>query len=209
MLHNPATAVPWELSHQAATLRGTQRRDTGKFCSEVMTMATVHDVAAYILSKCGQMSTMKLQKLVYYSQAWHLVWAEGKLFDERIEAWANGPVVYELYQAHKGRFSVVEWKRGDPANLDKTQTGTIDAVLATYGDLDGRQLSYLTHAEAPWRDARAGLGPTETSRAEITPDAMQDYYKGVEAADDAVPINDLDWGDWLPSIVDDNPGQWV
>jgi hypothetical protein len=48
MLHNPATAVPWELSYQAATLRGTQRRDTGEFCSEVMTMATVHDVAAYM-----------------------------------------------------------------------------------------------------------------------------------------------------------------
>jgi uncharacterized phage-associated protein len=159
-------------------------------------MARVHDVAAYILRKSGQMSTMKLQKLVYYSQAWHLVWAEEKLFEERIEAWANGPVVRELFNAHRGRFSVAEWPQGDPENLDRIETGTIDAVLATYGHLDGRKLSYLTHAEQPWRDARRGLGPTDTSWTEITPESMQDYYSGVEEAENAVPVDEFDWGPW-------------
>jgi uncharacterized phage-associated protein len=159
-------------------------------------MASIHDVAAYILSKLGGMSTMKLQKLVYYCQAWHLVWAEEKLFAERIEAWANGPVVYELFVAHRGRFAVADWPLGNPTNLDKTQTGTIDAVIATYGHLDGRKLSYLTHAERPWHDARRGLGPTDVSREEITPDAMQDYYSAVEADDEATPVNELDWGPW-------------
>lgn len=172
-------------------------------------MATVHDVAAYILAKTGPMSTMKLQKLVYYSQAWHLVWAEEPLFPERVEAWANGPVVYELFTAHRGRFSVSEWPRGNAGELDKAQQGTIDAVLDTYGHLDGRQLSYLTHAEQPWRDARRGLSPTETSRVEITPDAMQQYYSAVDAADDAVPVDEFDWGDWATQIVDDDPQQWV
>jgi uncharacterized phage-associated protein len=167
-----------------------------KLRQEVIGMASVHDVAAYVLSKLGPMSTMKLQKLVYYSQAWHLVWAEEKLFNERIEAWANGPVVYELFDAHRGRFSVAEWPRGNPANLDRSQTGTIDAVIATYGHLDGRKLSYLTHAERPWREARTGLGPTDVSRVEITPEALQDYYSGVEADDEAVPVDELDWGPW-------------
>ena len=56
-------------------------------------MATAHDVAAYILQKKGEMTAMKLQKLVYYSQAWSVVWDERPLFHEKIEAWANGPVV--------------------------------------------------------------------------------------------------------------------
>ena len=51
----------------------------------------VFDVAAYILEQKGSMTTMKLQKLVYYSQAWSLVWDEKPLFEEAIEAWANGP----------------------------------------------------------------------------------------------------------------------
>lgn len=47
-------------------------------------MANVSDVAAYILQKHGRMTTMKLQKLVYYSQAWSLVWDEKPLFQERM-----------------------------------------------------------------------------------------------------------------------------
>ena len=68
-------------------------------------MATVHDVAAYILEHHGPMTAMKLQKLVFtYSQAWSLVWDEQALFPERIEAWANGPVVPALYDQHRRRF---------------------------------------------------------------------------------------------------------
>ena len=60
-------------------------------------MAKVKDVAQYILEKQGDMTTIKLQKLVYYCQAWALVWTEAPLFEEKIEAWANGPVTPELF----------------------------------------------------------------------------------------------------------------
>jgi uncharacterized phage-associated protein len=49
-------------------------------------MATAHDVAAYILRGQGEMTAMKLEKLVYYAQAWSLVWDEEPLFKERVEA---------------------------------------------------------------------------------------------------------------------------
>ena len=65
---------------------------------------SVLDVAAYILDKRGKMSTWKLQKLCYYAQAWSLVWDEEPLFEENIEAWANGPVVPRLYRKHQGQF---------------------------------------------------------------------------------------------------------
>ena len=55
------------------------------------------DVAAYILRKQGTMPAMKLQKLVYYSQAWSLVWDDRPIFRDRIYAWANGPVIRNLY----------------------------------------------------------------------------------------------------------------
>ena len=60
-------------------------------------MVSAHDVAAYILRKQGPLSAMKLQKLVYYAQAWSTVWDDQPLFSEAVEAWANGPVVRELY----------------------------------------------------------------------------------------------------------------
>ena len=67
---------------------------------------SVFDVAAYILNKLGTISTIKLQKLVYYCQAWSLVWDEAPLFNEKIEAWVNGPVVRELFAFHRGAFQI-------------------------------------------------------------------------------------------------------
>ena len=79
-------------------------------------MASVYDVAAYILEKQGAMTTWKLQKLVYYSQAWSLVWDDDVLFPEEIEAWANGPVVRELYHAHRGKYRVSCLRKGNAAS---------------------------------------------------------------------------------------------
>ena len=42
-------------------------------------MLSAFDVAEYILKKKGAITAMKLQKLVYYSQAWAVVWDEEPL----------------------------------------------------------------------------------------------------------------------------------
>ncbi len=139
-------------------------------------MATVHDVAAYILQKQGELTAMKLQKLVYYSQAWSLVWDEEPLFAERLEAWANGPVVPDLYREHKGLFKVRSWSKGDPNALNSQQRETVDAVLGYYGDRTSQWLSDLTHQEAPWLGARKGLGPGDRGSQEISHAAMAEYY---------------------------------
>lgn len=144
-----------------------------------MGSSSTHDVAAYILREQGQMSTWKLQKLVYYSQAWSLVWDDAPLFAERIEAWANGPVAPALYQEHRGQFTVGRWPRGKIARLSKTQKETIDAVLRFYGPHTGHWLSELTHMEPPWRNAREGLAPGERGKREITTAAMAEYYSSL------------------------------
>lgn len=76
-------------------------------------MATVVDIASYILNKYGSLTTMKLQKLAYYSQAQSLVATGRPLFDDDFQAWMNGPVVPSLFRLHKGRFFV------DPGFFDE------------------------------------------------------------------------------------------
>lgn len=142
-------------------------------------MASVHDVAAYILEQRGPMSTMKLQKLVYYSQAWHLVWDEEPLFDSRIEAWVNGPVVPELFRRHKGEFQVSSWTEGDSAELTPSQRESVDIVLDEYGAKSGQWLAELTHLEGPWLEAREGLPKGAYSSTEIPLTSMQAYYEGL------------------------------
>ena len=139
-------------------------------------MASVFDVSDYILRRNGPVTAMKLQKLVYYAQAWSLVWDEAPIFGERIEAWANGPVVPDLFHAHRGEFTVTEEKRGDMSKLSEDQKETIDAVLKHYGNKPANWLSDLTHREAPWLEARRGLPDGERSNVEITHGAMAEYY---------------------------------
>lgn len=147
---------------------------------EEILMANVHDVAAYILEKSpGGMTAMKLEKLVYYAKAWHLVWDTSELFPERVQAWANGPVVYELYDLHRGKFTVDRWAPGDSKALTPAEKGSVDAVLAFYGPKPAFELSELTHSERPWLDARGPLGPGDRGNAEITSEAMYEYYDGL------------------------------
>ncbi len=139
-------------------------------------MATVHDVASYIVNKQGAMSAMKLQKLCYYAQAWSLVFDDAALFSQKIRAWANGPVVRELFEVHRGKYTVDAWPRGDSSHLSPAQRATIDAVLDAYGGRSGQQLSVMTHRERPWIEARDGLSATERSSKEISLATMADYY---------------------------------
>jgi uncharacterized phage-associated protein len=144
-------------------------------------MANAKDVAAYILAEHGGMTAMKLQKLVYYAQAWHLVWCDRPLYGEPIEAWAAGPVIRSLFDAHRGRYTVASPADvgGDPASLDGRERETVNTVVAHYGKWTAEQLSDLTHSEEPWLTARTGLRPTERGNAVIDPTMMVDYYASV------------------------------
>ena len=142
-------------------------------------MANVFDVAKYILEKQGSMTTMKLQKLVYYSQAWSLVWDEKPLFAEEIQAWASGPVVRDLYNHHRGAYLIPDIQKGNVDNLTKEQRETIDAILEAYGNKPAQWLADLTHMEKPWNEAREGFDPGDNCENEITQASLAEYYSSL------------------------------
>ena len=146
---------------------------------------TVRDVAAYILEWFASrdedsITSWKLQKLVYYCQAWSLVWDEDSLFPEQIQAWADGPVCPALYREHRNKFRIGPGDiNGNSGKLSSSQMGTIEAVLDYYGERTGRYLSDLTHLERPWIEAREGLRPGERGSVVIEHNDMVDYYGGL------------------------------
>lgn len=144
-------------------------------------MANVLDVSKYILLKLGEMTTMKLQKLAYYCQAWSLAWDGVPLFNEDFQAWANGPVCPELFAVHKGQFVINASMLGVAPDFafSAIQQETLDNVLSYYGDREPQWLSELTHKERPWRDARIGVPIGENCTKVIEKDLMQEYYGGL------------------------------
>ena len=144
-------------------------------------------LASYIIFKAGdrgiRVSNLKLQKLLYYCQAWHLAITGYPLFQERIEAWVHGPVVPLVF----GSFKNYRW--GDipvPASAS-IESGSeelpivdhVSEVLDVYGSMSGPALERLTHREAPWLDSRAGIPTHEPSNEIISNDSMRLYYSSL------------------------------
>lgn len=139
----------------------------------------IFDVAKYILGEVGEVSTMKLQKLCYYSNVKWIVKTKKPMFQEYFEAWANGPVCRDLFAVHKGHFSVSSGMIPNKLlsnDLDDDKKTTINEVLEEYGMMTGAELSAKTHKEKPWIDARGDLPPTAPSTKRITLKSIKAFY---------------------------------
>ncbi|GIF49137.1 putative phage-associated protein [Asanoa ferruginea] len=139
-------------------------------------MATVHDVAAAVLERHGRTTTMKLEKLVYYCQGWHLARHGSPLFDETLEAWQQGPVAPALFKHHRQQREVANWPLGSAKNLTPMELSSVRWVVSEYGKFTASELSEMTHQELPWKAARVGLSDSQPSDAPISTDLMRIYY---------------------------------
>jgi uncharacterized phage-associated protein len=139
----------------------------------------VLDLAAAILEQCPSAGELKLQKLCYYTQAEHLVLTGEPLFRERIEAWAAGPVVRELWVHRRYQGETL----GNASLLAEHPTGSIAlaTTLVKYRDWTGAQLSELSHREGPWLAAREGIAPDASSSQEIRAADIRTYYERLAA----------------------------
>lgn len=146
-------------------------------------MASVFNVASYFLSRSEPQSELaithlKLQKLVYYAQAWTMAIRGEPLFPERIEAWIHGPVCPDLYYEfrHYGFDEIKPVSDFIPDAFSKQEIEILDAVWNAYGQYDGRYLEEMTHKEEPWKNARRGLRQFDQSNRIISLESMAKYY---------------------------------
>jgi uncharacterized phage-associated protein len=142
---------------------------------------TVDDVADFILcrfrDKGEPVDHLKLQKLVYYVQAWHLALFGEPLFNGDIQAWIHGPVQPQLYSRLKEwRWRPIVLEGLQCPDLPKEVSDHINEVLATYSGFSGDDLESIVHQEEPWLKARDGLPPLEPSNNVIAEKDMEDFY---------------------------------
>ena len=140
--------------------------------------STISDFFVASLHEHGDpLSNLKLQKLLYYAQAWFLAIFGEPLFEEEIEAWVHGPVVVSEYRRFKGWAWQPITEDLQAPNVSGIVQQHLNEVLDVYGGMSAYQLEQLTHSEGPWIAARHGLAPDEPSRAVISHDQMKDFYR--------------------------------
>ncbi|UZO79946.1 DUF4065 domain-containing protein [Aquimarina sp. ERC-38] len=125
------------------------------------------DISSFFIKK--GVNPLKLQKLLYYSQLWFFVKNDSKLFNDGIQAWIYGPVVYDVWANFKfmKRGSIIPIGRAVNLTLDNLTINHLDDVWRSYGHLSGSDLVDLTHNDLPWKNSRKGLLSNQPSDKEV------------------------------------------
>lgn len=132
---------------------------------------------ANIDRQAGDLIThLKLQKLVYYAQAWSLASRGVPLFQEDLQAWAHGPVAPSVFRAFRGHGMDPIPAPARVPSLDPETVELLEEVLDVYGEHSAKKLEMLTHRESPWREARGDLPAEARSDAIISKEAMRTFY---------------------------------
>ncbi|MEM7058626.1 MAG: type II toxin-antitoxin system antitoxin SocA domain-containing protein [Pseudomonadota bacterium] len=139
-------------------------------------------VARWFLNRADRdageaITPLKLQKLVYYAQAWFLANFDRPIFKDDFEAWAHGPAHPGLYGKYRG-FAWEALPKEDGSVPPKFMDGFLSAVYDEYGQYSAKKLERMTHEELPWKEARGNLAPEAASKNKISKLAMRNFYAG-------------------------------
>ncbi|MCL2036427.1 MAG: DUF4065 domain-containing protein [Oscillospiraceae bacterium] len=123
--------------------------------------------------------TLKLQKLLYFTQGISYCMCDEEFFSEQFQAWVHGPVIPEVYYRYKkyGR-TPINLSYSMP-ELTVNQGEVLEHVKEIYGKYSGKQLESLTHKQDPWLNARKELMPDERNNKTISKQSIADYFIGL------------------------------
>ena len=145
----------------------------------------INDIADYIIDRLtsdepSPLIHLKLQKLLYYIQAWSLGIEGSIMFEGKFQAWVHGPVNRIIYNRFLGKSLYGFINRDDIQNLaysiSENDKYFVNYILDNYAGYSGSDLEKMTHQEFPWIEARGNLSPTERCTVEISEDTMKLYY---------------------------------
>lgn len=145
---------------------------------------TATDIAKWILAGVDRdagdsITHLKLQKLIYYVQAWSLALRDKPLFDEDMQAWAHGPVAESVFHEYRDYgWEAIPAPKTVP-KIKKKDAEHIREVVEVYGEYSAKHLERMTHSEPPWLAARGDLPPEARSNKTVSKDAMSTFYKKV------------------------------
>lgn len=116
------------------------------------------------------LTNLKLQKILYFAQAYFLSKVGRPLFADPIEAWGYGPVVPTIYHHYKRKGSSPIFVDADTSAVSDADKEVLQKIWSTFGGYSANRLVDITHAHSPWKDAYAS-----TSKV-ITNKALAEYY---------------------------------
>jgi uncharacterized phage-associated protein len=169
-----------ELSHRARIVermfdyaRVPLLRIRARYAKSVAASRSAHDVAAELRRRIPDLGHVKLHKLLYYCQGYHLAAHREPFFTEGISAWNNGPVVAQLWRDERDGWDTPP-REAPERPLTDAELNTVGYVVSRYGAYTGAALIGMTHKEDPWRNADENRAPG--GDVEITHEALSKFF---------------------------------
>ena len=156
------------------------------------TQCTASELADYLLRKVNRpagdtINLMKLNALLYFSEAWSLAVFDRELLAEEIQAWDHGPVVYSVWEklSHKGWNDLAADDLNSSTKLDEDTESLLDDVFQAYAEFPTPELENMIKKDAPWKDARRGLPAWDLTKRPMSKATMAKFYKAAFEAEDS------------------------
>ena len=145
-----------------------------------MAIAKTNEIADWFIRFAHELSdpitNLRLQKLMYYAQAWYLALNGERLIPDAFEAWVHGPVLPSVWE----RFSGYGWnpisEEVPEHRLPEEVENHLREIMEAYGGFTTWDMERLTHAETPWLAARGDSDPHEPSTNVISEEEMKRFY---------------------------------
>lgn len=143
----------------------------------------------YIVKHYGPISHLKLQKMLFYCDAYHMAYFNEELITDKFEAWMHGPVCRKVWNEFKDVAILnKELKYPEDSSKDKDiedkysmltldQQDFIKEVLDCFSSWTAQELEYATHTESPWMEARKGYNEGDKCEVEISKENTKTFYK--------------------------------
>ena len=116
-------------------------------------------------------TNLKLQKILYFAQAYYLAKLGKPLFSDVIEAWEYGPVVSDVYHKYKKHESNTILTETDGSNISVEDKENLKRIWDLFGGYSAARLVEMAHAHAPWKEA------FQSKDKEISQKSISEYYK--------------------------------
>ncbi|WP_296017859.1 type II toxin-antitoxin system antitoxin SocA domain-containing protein [uncultured Agrobacterium sp.] len=138
----------------------------------------------------GDISPMKLQKLLYFANGWYLALRGEDLINERPQVWRYGPVFKSAYRTFNkyGSSPITSPEPASPfggapdmvENIDQQLEQYLNWVWSEYGHKSGPALSDETHrVGTPWQQIAQSSGYVVPENTVIPAQADHEYFSSL------------------------------
>lgn len=147
----------------------------------------------YLLNQCEDITSLALQKALYYIQGFYYAFNHTYIFSEDCEAWVHGPVYKNVYLKYKD-YSFNPIKQSEPFDesiLNTSEKAIYDSVINNLCCYSAKTLERFTHIETPWIRTRGNLSVLEHSNRIIPKEFIGDYFLSVKEKYNMINPNDI------------------